>query len=488
MIRNKTGINFVYNVVGMFIPVLIALVTIPFYISHLGAARYGVLSIVWLMLGYLGFLDLGLSRAATNALAKLAHASTELRARVLMTSLYLNLLLGTLGGIFLYLAGGILLRHILDFSDSMSAEVNGVFPWIACMLPLALLVGVGRGAIQSRERFLDLNVLDLSGFVLGQLLPIVAIISFGPSLAVVVPAAFIARALSVASYLGWVARLEKIDTLLIFDRHHVKELVGFGIWVTVTNIIGPILSSIDQLLVGSSLGAAAVAYYTVPMSFVSRSQILSSALAGTLFPRFSQYAPQEAMVLAKKATLSLGYGYGAICGPAIIIGGTFLKLWVGVEFASYATPVLELLLVGAWLNGLAYIPYALLQGQGRPDLVAKLHTLECLPYIALLWFLLSQFGLPGAALAWSTRVAVDAGLLFAVSRLPIHHLLRLAPAFVLITICYTITQLTTISPIQACFFAGLMFVTFVACALVFDATAWEIFRTLRARLTAVSAA
>jgi O-antigen/teichoic acid export membrane protein len=481
MSRNRVRINFIYNVMGMTIPVLIALVTVPVYISQIGAARYGILSIVWLILGYFGFLDFGLSRATTNALAKLTDDSKEERISVLVTSLYLNLLLGVIGAIFLYLAGGMLLRHTID-SGTIGAEVNTAFPWVACMLPLALLAGVGRGAIQSRERFFDLNVLDLIGFTLGQFLPIFCIFMFGPSLTVVIPAAFFARALSVGSYLGWIARIERVGTLLIFDRSRVKELLGFGLWVTVTNVIGPVLASIDQFLVGSTLGAAAVAHYAVPMNFVNRSQILSSALAGTLFPRFSQLRPEEAMLLAKKAVLSLGYGFGAICGPAIIMGGAFLKLWIGADFASRATEVLELLLVGAWFNGIAYIPYSLLQGQGRPDLVAKLHTVECLPYIALLWVLLNQFGLSGAALAWSARVAADAALLFAVSRFPVVHLARLAPALVLILISYAVTQLTDVSALEAVFLAVSVFIAFAGCALVFDATALQIIRALRARL------
>ena len=68
--------------------------------------------------------------------------------------------------------------------------------------------------------------------------------------------------------------------------------------------------------------------------------------------------------------------------------------------------------VGVLLNSLALIPYSLIQGLGRPDVTAKLHLLELPLYIALVWVLVKNLGLPGAALAWTLRMGIDALLLF----------------------------------------------------------------------------
>jgi O-antigen/teichoic acid export membrane protein len=102
--------------------------------------------------------------------------------------------------------------------------------------------------------------------------------------------------------------------------------------------------------------------------------------------------------------------------PVIIVGlflmQPFLGWWIDTEFAAEAAFVGQIILLGLWANSLAIIPYVTLQAQGRPDLVAKAHLVEVLPYLAMLYIGLTHWGVAGAAWAWSLRVSLDALLLF----------------------------------------------------------------------------
>ena len=62
--------NFLINLASPLTRVAVAFVSIPLYVHHVGNARYGVINLTWALLGYAGFLDLGMSRAAVNALWK----------------------------------------------------------------------------------------------------------------------------------------------------------------------------------------------------------------------------------------------------------------------------------------------------------------------------------------------------------------------------------------------------------------------------------
>ena len=173
MSRKPLKTSFAINLLAPMARIAVALVTIPIYVRHVGDARYGVISIMWVLLGYFGFLDLGLSRAATNALAKLREASQQERARVLLTTLALNFGFGVVGATILLILGGYLLEHFISIPDALRPEVARSFPWIAVLFPLALISGVGIGALESRERFLLANVLQILGMSLTQIAPAV---------------------------------------------------------------------------------------------------------------------------------------------------------------------------------------------------------------------------------------------------------------------------------------------------------------------------
>jgi len=200
-------------------------------------------------------------------------------------------------------------------------------------------------------------------------------------------------------------------SLSLFPR-----LFSFGGWVTVTNIVSPILVYLDRFLIGSLLSLAAVAYYSAPYEMVTRLSIISTSLSVTLFPAFSSLEGVEnkekiGTIFARSVKYIL-----LTLGPIILIVMLFardiLGLWLGTEFSLESTIVLQVLALGVLINSLAHTPFALLQGVGRPDLPAKFHLFELLIYVGIALLLVSKWGINGAAMAWTLRVTLDTFLLF----------------------------------------------------------------------------
>ncbi len=473
MRRPGFSASFGYNVVGALLPIVTSLGTVPFYIHEIGLARYGVVTITWVLLGYFGFLDFGMSRASANALARIGDGDTRERSRVLMTAFYSNLAMGVIGGLVLYGAGALILLHVVKIPGSLLQETRHAYPWMAAMLPLGMLNGVFTGAMESREKFLLSNILGAVATMGGQIIPLLCAYAFGPTLAVVIPATLLTRLAAVGLSALVVAGLERPLRLLDLDLGWLRRLFGYGSWVSISSLLNPILDTSNQLIVGATLGAAAVATYSVPMTLAMRSQVVATALARTLFPRISRLDRSEAVATTQRASSALAYGFAVVCGPAILFSGTFLHLWIGARFAHDSAAVAAILLFGAWSNGVAFLPYGFLQAQGRPRVTATVAMVEIFPFFIVLWLLIRLFGLPGAALAWTLRVTLNCIALFILSGCVDRQMLRLLPAIVMMLLCLLTALLWPPGMIVATAEAAIAFMLFLTAAMLLEPTLRE---------------
>lgn len=406
--------NTLINLVGAIVPMGVMLVTVPLYLSLLGEARYGVLALVWLVLGYFSFMEMGLGKATANQIAKAQEAPARERAEIFWTALTVNAGMGVVAAGILWLVGDYLISHVLKMPDDFRAEALAALPWMVITFPLALVSSVLNGVLEGRNQFAVLNALQMFGNVVFQIAPLVAAYWISPSLATVIPTAIISRLAMNLPLLAACRILVFRGGGFVISTTRIRSLLSFGGWVAVTGIVGPVLETVDRLLVGALLGAKAVTYYVIPYQLAGKLRVVPGSLARALFPKFSvQTADDELSMTALK-------GLVAIMTPAVIVAifllPPFMKIWVGADLATTAAPVGQLFLLGIWANSLAYVPMALLQGSGRPSVVAKLHLIEIVPFISVLYVATINFGLMGAAFAWALRVVIDAILMFWLAR------------------------------------------------------------------------
>jgi O-antigen/teichoic acid export membrane protein len=403
--------NTAYNLLGALIPLAVSLVTIPVYLGLIGEARFGVLAIAWLLLGYFGLFDLGLGRATAQRIAALRDAPAAERAETVWTALAMNLGLGIIGALVLWPVASYFFGNVFKIDDALRPELLAAVPWLMLALPMATISGVLTGALQGRERFLELNLISVSGTVVFQLLPLAVAAAGHIDLGALLPAALLARVLTLL-LLAWRCRAEVTQGQPVrLVPTQGPNLLRFGGWVTVTAVVGPMMGILDRFIIGGTVGANAVTYYTVPFGLAERTTILSAALTSALFPRFAALRREHEKQLALEGLRALVVVTTPLTVLGILLIEPFLAWWISPELAERSWLVGQIILLGMWMNALARIPFAQLQARGRPDLVAKCHLAELIPYFALLYLGLHLIGLSGAALAFSLRVTVDYVLL-----------------------------------------------------------------------------
>jgi O-antigen/teichoic acid export membrane protein len=168
-------------------------------------------------------------------------------------------------------------------------------------------------------------------------------------------------------------------------------------------------------LVSAIVSTTAVALYATPYEVISRLLLIPGALAGVLFPVFASNHTtdnRQAIQLLNRGLTATIFLLFPITFAAILFAEVGLRRWLGPGFAGDSVTVARWLAIGVFINGVAYVPSALLQGIGRPDIGAKLGLIELPLHVTALIVLIRMYGLPGAAIASTLRVGVDCFLHF----------------------------------------------------------------------------
>ena len=200
------------------------------------------------------------------------------------------------------------------------------------------------------------------------------------------------------------------------DWHALRPLFVFGGWISVSNIVSPLLVYLDRFLLGALVGVAAVGYYTAPFDGVMRLLIIPASLMGAVYPTVSALA-----AINDHDRVSRVFGHALrktaalVAIPSLILaiaGPWLLEVWLGREFAEQGRVVVRILALGVFVNAVAHVPSGFLTALGRPNTIAKFHVAELAVHLPLAWVLIVNWGIVGAALAWTIRVTIDACLLF----------------------------------------------------------------------------
>ncbi|AUT62231.1 flippase [Paraburkholderia terrae] len=407
--------NLTYNIFGQLIPLALAAISIPMLIHHMGKDRFGLLTIAWMVVGYFNLFDLGLGRALTRLVAeRIGAGRTEEVPQIISTGLVLMTGLGVAGAITVAIVTPAL-TTMLKVPVMYVGESRTSFYLLALSIPSVILTTGLRGILEAFQRFDITNALrtPLGLWTFGGPL---CVLPFSDRLDWIVLSLVLGRVVSVAVH--WYCTAHQIGGKMITglsDRRLCKELLSFGGWMTVSNIVSPMMVYMDRFFIGALLGTTAVAFYTTPYEVVFKLNIVSEGLFGVLFPlmasRFAVDRSQSGDMLMLGAKLITACLFPLVL-LVVAFARPFLKIWIGHEFAERSACVMQLLAIGLFINGFSKVAFNLLQAQGRADVTAKLHLIELPVYVMGLVLLTKSFGIVGAAAGWALRMILDAGLLY----------------------------------------------------------------------------
>jgi len=441
--RRSIARNTALNLAGLGIPLVVGVAVMPIITQRLGETRFGLLGLTLALLEYSGLFDFGLGLATTKHVAeRLARGDGEV-SRLVIGSVLSQTVFGCIGGALFALVAPILVSSVFVIPDAMKPEALSVFRVLAVMIPATLLLMSLRGVLEAAHRFDLSNAIRIPASVTSFVIPAAAATA-GYSLPAIMVMLLVTRVIVCLITVAAVKRaIPSLTWQLPEDWSTLRPLLAFGGWLSVSNVISPLLIYLDRFLLGALIGLAAVGYYTAPFDGVIRLLIVPGSLVSALFPTVSGMNAvgdgDSVTRVFSKAVRNISVMLALPCLVLIVYGPEILRLWLGEPFAAQAGLAIRILAFGVLANAVAHVPSSFIAALGRPDISAKFHLFELAVYAPLAWWLISRYGVTGAAIAWTARVTFDAMLLFAatskVLRVPLRVLLagsghpaRIAPS------------------------------------------------------------
>ena len=399
----------------IFFPLLMLAAT-PVFLHSLGARQYGQ----WMLLITLGSLGgwagMGMGAAtirevaAAHAQGNQHQASENIRVAsfiVLLGTVVIGLLL-----IAVFMLGGnSLFVQMGDRSELIPVIVGAPF-----LIASDQIDSVFSGALRGAERFgLAARIEMLSKLIIIGGCLAAAVTSHKLDLLISVSVAL--NLVRVAIKSSAVAFLFGINS--IFPIWHAKvaeSLISFGKWSFIQLIGSAIFSSVDRLMVGSILGADALANYSICLQLAQQVQSIPAAFGGFLFPYFTKRSQalddrnQSRLMMASTGALSLLAIVIAL--PIVIAAHPILGIWVGSVVADDSATLLRLLALGYCTLALPTAAHYFLYGIGQAKWVALSNLAAGMLSLLLNVMLIPWFGVLGAA---ATRFAYGAVIMLSFS-------------------------------------------------------------------------
>lgn len=407
-------------IVGQALPLVVSLVATSFVIRLLGDKGYGVLALIVLIPNYFSWADLGMSMASTKfASEAFAEGNIDREARIVRTASFIALAVSVPVAL-----GLILFAPEIIARSNVASQYATDAVWALRIASVTFLVNFLCSIVNTPQLTrlrLDLNTAINATTRVAGLIATPVVIYLGYGLTGVAIALLVTNLICLAGHLAISGKLlnGKLFALSV-DRPMIRPMVRFGLGYVVAAVAMVLLMNGEKAILTDQYSTTELGYYSVGFTLATMLTMFSGSVVQALLPAFSQLqaADDESRLSSLFSTgvrLNLIWLIPAV-GFLFVVAQTFFTYWANERYGAESTTPFYILLAGIAFNIMAYLPYSSIMAAGRTDVLAKLFWIELIPHLALTAFLISKFGIPGAAIAWSVRATIDCLLQFMLAK------------------------------------------------------------------------
>lgn len=379
----------------------------PFVVHHLGNLAYGVWVIIMSLVSYMNLLDLGLRGAITRFVSKgSAQENHEESGQAVSGALWIRLWI-SLAIIVTGLVLALGLQHIFVIPPALQQAARIALLVTAFTVAVNLWCGVFAGVLVALHRY-DLT----SG------------ISILQTCARAAGWVFLLRSghgiLSLALWDLCTSLLAQGVTIYLCfriypqlriafgrpDRATLAKLWNYSFYAFLINLALQVIYYTDNLVVGVFLSPSAVTLYAIGGLVISYSRQIVSSMTTTFTPLASTYEAQGSFDNLRRLVIHGTRAALLVALPVQVAlffrGHTFIRLWMGEQYAQPSGTVMQILLVSVVFSSANTTSAGIVYGLEKHKRIALWGIIEGVLNLSLSVILVRRIGIYGVA--WGTTI------------------------------------------------------------------------------------
>ena len=412
-ISQKIIRNTIFNVIGRFCGILVALVLIPYIIGHIGIEMFGIWAIIGVLTGYFGLLDFGIG---TSFVKYISEFYTKRDYKKINQVVNTGFIFYSIFAMVIIISGFFaisLLPNLFNIPQELYGEARFVF--LLGIIVFAISNAVSPfGAIQGGLQRMDVTNKISIAISIPMIIGTIFFLERGYGLrGLMVNNAII---LVVTSIINIIIAFKLLPELrfnpFLFSREMLKKLFGFGYKLQITRISGMVSLHIDKLLIAYFLSLGFVTFYQLGSSIVDKAKSIPLLLTTALLPAFSEVnAKQERQKLIEgyiRGTKYLSLVTFPLLTFLIISAPNIMMVWMGQGY-EMSIWIIQILALGWLFNILIGVGCSVVQAIEKPEIQMRASLINTILNLTLSLILIIKFGFVGVVIGTSLSVFLGAG-------------------------------------------------------------------------------
>lgn len=395
--------NSIINFLGGIGPAVMMVISTPIILNHIGLEQYGILTIITAVIGYFSIIDINFTSGSIKYISEFnGRNDREKLSQTITLGFIIYLIIGSVGFFGIYFFADKIAEQAFKITPNHLNQAIQAFHIGAVGFFLSQLQQYLNSLPQSVHRFDISAKLETIFGIATPALSILAILIWQVDLLALLFIRVLLSGLHAIALFNQIFKLFPDYKPSMPDRRLTNSIFSFSGYSFLSKIASVTYAHGDKLIIGATLGMAAVSIYSIPATVVNRFLGMTFRLSSVIFPVASELSAKKQFAQLETIYLQMSryinYLNATLVALLILFSREILTYWIGSEIATSGSTIFSLIALSLLIDTLTNLPSLVNDGLGKSKVSGVFAIARAALGMLAIWLLANFFGTTGVAL------------------------------------------------------------------------------------------